>query len=115
LPLVVPRWFDAKTALPSKRCGGDRDKVDAARFRAIDREIIDLAKVVASGRGRIRVMRVAAAAFEADGSFSKPAGLALDSRELSPVVDDEIGSRIFTEWEIDLPAVRVKGESNRER
>jgi hypothetical protein len=60
-------------------------------------------------------MRVAAAAFEADGSSSKPAGLALDSRELSPVVDDEIGSRIFTEWEIDLPAVRVKGESNRER
>jgi hypothetical protein len=62
---------------------------------AVDGEVVDLAEVVALLDLWMRMVSVATARLEPDGTIAKPAALALNSREVYAVVEHQVAPGVF--------------------
>src|SRR5581483_1773745 len=88
--------------------------VDAAEFGAEDRELIHIALVRSPSLFRVAVMGVRAAGREHHTAVPQPPGLALDARQPSAVVDDQVAASVFAERDVGCPTLRVQRQHDRQ-
>src|SRR5579864_2798714 len=93
----------------------DRDKVDACRLRAIDREEVDLAVTTPFLHDGAAVMSVGTADVELHRSFAKAPGLALDAIDKAVAFEHEVAARVFLERQVDAVTEFAQYRDDRER
>jgi hypothetical protein len=98
LLLTVPRGLNAKSALHFDWEILDRYEVHTSSLWTVDREEVDLAVIFTAGSLGVGMVAVAAAHCEPNRPLAEPSRLALNARQTSNVVDDEVVTRVLAEW-----------------
>jgi hypothetical protein len=80
----------------------------------MDSEVVDLTDVMTWGHFRVRMVRIRAAGFGPNRSFTQAARLALNASEASTVVDYEVVSRVLSEWDEDRVSRPLEREHDSE-
>jgi hypothetical protein len=88
----------------------DRNEVNTRSLSAVDAEVVYLAAVVALVDLRVRMVCVAAARVEMNGSSLKSTRLALNAIKTVPVVKNQVASCVLTEREINAKAAALQNE-----
>jgi hypothetical protein len=113
--LIVTRRRDPQGTSISNRRIEDWDQIDAVGLWAMDGEVLNLPGVVTLWHARARVMRVCTASIEENCSAAKPSGLALDARQATSVVDNEVVPRVLTERQQNCEARSLEAEHHGKR
>ena len=95
LLIVSSRRHSERARLPNLSVLNGNE-IRPSRFRAIDAEAVDLAKVIADDHSGIGMVSVRTTRGKQDGTLAKPSGLALDPFQRGPVIDDQVVSGVLS-------------------